>query len=237
MRNSHSAAPLLPTNVDIAKAGPAERIRHRSSLDTFVIPGRTRMPSSKVSQPEPMDIQIAQGLLNANTLKVPNKQSHRVEKHGWLAPKSKKSSMLKGKARSNEENPVPASPKEHKNKSKKASLKFAGREIVIVPRNDQHDQHNDLVSRSQEHQLQVREDDPRDSFDGPPSEGSRATSTTWSTISHRIFSNSSGNSQNRSSPKSVEEYNLLALRHGLPQFAVTPEMANTGVFSFTLKVH
>lgn len=40
---------------------PGQRPRARSSLDTFVIPGRTRIPSSK---PEPIDLQIAENLLN-----------------------------------------------------------------------------------------------------------------------------------------------------------------------------
>jgi len=275
MRNSQSAAPLLPTNADIAEAGPTERARRRSSLDTFVIPGRTRVPSSRVSQPEPMDIQIARGLLNPDSLQVPKQQSHRVGKHGWLAPNSRKSSVLKGKARSNEEQSVPASPKKHMEKSKKAPWMLNGRELIIVPQGDprlrqkdsvpqpqehqlqangddprhssggarivpKYDQlarHKDLVPQLQEHQLQVNGDDLRHSFDGARSEGSRVTSTTWSSISHRIFSNSSSNSQNRGSSKSVEEYNVLALRHGLPQFAVTAEIEGIGVFSFAPKTH
>lgn len=312
MRNSHSAAPLLPTNADIAEAAPTERARRRSSLDTFVIPGRTRMPSSKVSQPEPMDIQIARGLLNADSLKLPKKQSHRVGKHGWLAPNNKKSSMLKGKTRSNEEQPVPALPRKHMEKSKKAPWMLNGREPIIIPKDDPrhkdfvpqpqeheprgsetapwmlngrelivvpkddprvrhkdsvpqsqepqlqvngddsrhpfggartvpiHDQlapPEDLVPQPQEHRLKGNRDDPKQSFDGARSEGSRVTSTTWSSVSHRIFSNSSGNSQNRGSSKAVEEYNVLALRHGLPQFVVTAEIETIGVFSFALKAH
>lgn len=274
MRNSHSAAPLLPTNADIAEAAPTERARRRSSLDTFVIPGRTRMPSSKVSQPEPMDIQIARGLLNADSLKLPKKQSHRVGKHGWLAPNNKKSSMLKGKSRSNEEQPVPALPRKHMEKSKKtpwmlngrepiiipkddprhkdfvpqpqeheprgsetAPWMLNGRELVVVPKDDPRVRHKDSIPQPQEHQLKGNGDDPKQSFDGARSEGSRVTSTTWSSVSHRIFSNSSGNSQNRGSSKAVEEYNVLALRHGLPQFVVTAEIETIGVFSFALKAH
>ena len=39
----------------------------RSSLDTFIIPGRIRFPSSRVHQPGPVDIQIAQNLLQAES--------------------------------------------------------------------------------------------------------------------------------------------------------------------------
>lgn len=312
MRNSQSATSLLATGADIAEAGPTARARRRSSLDTFVIPGRTRVPSSRVSQPEPMDIQIARGLLNPDSLKVSKQQSHRVGKHGWLATNSKKPSVLKGKARSNEEQSVPASPKKHMEKSKKAPRMLNDRELIIIPKADprhkdfvpqprehqlrgldkapwilddrelmmvpkgdprlrqndpvpqpqehqlqaneddlrrsfggtrilpKHDQvarHKDLVPQLQVHRLQVNGDDARHSFDGARSEGSRVTSTTRSSISYRIFSNSSSNSQNRGSAKSVEEYNVLALRHGLPQFAVTAEIEGIGVFSFVPRTH
>ncbi len=234
-RNLHSAAPLLPNSADMAYVESTERFRHRSSLDTFVIPGRTRVPSSRVGLPEPMDIQIAQGLLNPDSVKVPEKQSHRVEKHGWLAPRARKSPMSKGKARSNDETSVPTSLNRYTHKSRKAPLTFIGRELLVVPQHKQHTQQHGKVLQDREHLLQAYEDVPRDSFDGAQSDGSRVTSTTWSTISHRIFSNSSSNAQNRASSKSVEEYNVLALKHGLSPLALNPEITQAGTSFFVLE--
>ena len=235
-RNSHSAAPLLPNSADMAYLEPAERIRHRSSLDTFVIPGRTRVPSSRIGLPEPMDIQIAQGLLNSDSAKVSEKKSHRVEKYGWLAPKGRKSPVSKGKARSNEETSIPTSLKKYTYRPKKAPLTFIGRELLVVPQQKQHTQHHDEVPQHREHLLQAYEDRPRDSFDGAQSDGSRATSTSWSTISHRIISISSNNAQNRASLKSVEQYNVLALKHGLSPLALNPEITQTGTTFFVLTI-
>ena len=229
MRNSHSAAPLLLTNADKAEPGVATRIQRRSSLDTFVIPGRTRLPSSKVSQPEPMDVQIAQGLLNPHSLGVPKKHSHRADRPGWLAPKSKKSPIAKGKPRSNEETSVSTSTRKLMSKPKKKPVRFASRETMVDPQHNRLPQHQDSVPPSRETWLQTSQDDPINRADGPQSEGSRVTSTTWSTISHRIFSNSSGGSQNRGSSKPVEEYNAIALKHGLPQFALSPEITGPGM--------
>lgn len=47
------------------------RPRRRSSLDTFRIPGRTRLPSSKASVPEVDDLRITKGLLNSGSFVVP----------------------------------------------------------------------------------------------------------------------------------------------------------------------
>ena len=48
-----------------------ERQRRRSSFDTLVIPNRTRLPSSQLSQVEPIDLQIAMHLLNAQAPPLP----------------------------------------------------------------------------------------------------------------------------------------------------------------------
>ena len=217
MRYSHSAAPLLPNNAKNAETRQVERLRHRSSLDTFVIPGRTRLPSSRVSQPQPMDLHVARGLLNTDSLQVPKKYTHRVERPDWLTPKRKKSPKPKVKACPDEE-----SSKNHTDRPEKEPTTVSSREIVEVPQANQY-------SHPPKHQLRISDDYTRMSFDGRQSEGSRATSTTWSTVSHRIISNSSSGSQNRGSSRSVEEYNILAVMHGLPQFAVAAEVSQEGI--------
>ena len=45
---------------------------------------------------------------------------------------------------------------------------------------------------------------------------SRLTSTTWSTVSHRLFSGSSGSSRTMGASYYRDEYNKLAEKHGLP---------------------
>ena len=229
MRYSHSAAPLLPNNAGNAEPRQAQRVRHRSSLDTFVIPGRTRLPSSRASQPQPMDFQITRGLLSADSLQVPKKNAHRLEKPDWLTPKYKKSHKSKGRARSDEE-----SPRNHAHTPFQAPVTVASRETILLPQPNQHPRNYDLMPQPPEHRLRVSGDYPRSSLDGRQSETSRATSTTWSTVSHRIISNSSSSSQNWGSSKSVEEYNGLALKYGLPQFILTAENPQKGTFPFVL---
>ena len=48
-----------------------ERRRRRSSYDTLIIPNRTRLPSSQVSQVERVDLQIALNLLKAQAHALP----------------------------------------------------------------------------------------------------------------------------------------------------------------------
>ena len=49
---------------------PSGASQHRSSLDTFVIPNRTRLPSTKVSKTQPADLQIAYSRLHPETVKT-----------------------------------------------------------------------------------------------------------------------------------------------------------------------
>lgn len=101
---------------------------------------------------------------------------------------------------------------------KRPPPRFGGREVIIVP-----------PQRPQPH---VRQPAPRaltpissqddtnpqtyDGADDSPTE-SRLTSTTWSTVSHRIFTDSSGSSRTMGASYYRDEYNKLAQTHGLPQ--------------------
>ena len=64
------------------------------------------------------------------------------------------------------------------------------------------------------------EQDPRVSYDETQSinERSRITSETWSSISRRVFTDSSGGSHIPNLSGFVAEYNRLALKHEIPQF-------------------
>ncbi len=61
-------------------------------------------------------------------------------------------------------------------------------------------------------------------FDGPDDgeTPSRFTSATWTTISNRVFTDSSGRSFEREAADFVGEYNRLAQKHGLPTIAGSP---------------
>ena len=121
--------------------GAAARIRRRSSLDTFVIPGRTRLPSSKVGQLDTTDIHIAECLLNLDFHDPPSKRSYRVTKPGWLDLKNKRLTMAKEKARSTDEAAAPApsegQTKKSKTKRKQKPALYDGRPLIIVdPKKD-----------------------------------------------------------------------------------------------------
>ena len=282
MRSSHSAAPLLPHDADIAEAGPAERIQRRSSLDTFVIPGRTRLPSGKVDRLETMDHQIAASLLNPEAHKPPKQHGFRVAKSSWLTSKNKKSPVSKERARSTEAAGDYAPPAEHMNKPKSQSQRnppiYNGLPFTIIPPEDprhqavvRHQAREYLLQRNrqdrsknhsymhddrelgiaylrrtredqgspaqlQEHPLRPDDDELRILSGRSQSDGSRVTSTTWSTVSKRIFSSSSDKTQNRGSSKSIEEFNGLAAKYGLLQFAPPSEIASTGMASLILKI-
>ena len=61
----------LATGVNIADFQREQQQRRRSSYDNLVIPNRTRLPSSQISQVEPFDLQIATNLLNAQAHALP----------------------------------------------------------------------------------------------------------------------------------------------------------------------
>lgn len=214
MQTSPKAVPTM-LDADTASSQPAPNFQHRSSLDTFVIPGRTRLPSSRVSQPEPMDIQIVHRLLNPDSFKVPKGR----KKHGWLSPKRRKSSALHEDTKPDVDTLIDA--------TKKVPKILQGGDPIIIG----HGQ--DSPPESREGQAQSSEERLRDSIDRPKdsSEGSRVTSTTWSSTSRRIFTNSSGCSQGQANSRFIEEYNVLAMKSGIPQLTAPADVAGGGMIS------
>ncbi len=137
------------------------KVLARSSLDTFLIPGRTRLPSSKSTVPDHIGLGLTRKIMSSTSLCVPG----RTSSQNFMA---------------------------------------SGPE----------------ASRLNQRSSSGTDTSPRNGLDGQldSTDQSRATSTTWSTISRRIFTSSSGSSDHRETKTFVKEYNSLAMKHGLPQF-------------------
>lgn len=60
------------------------------------------------------------------------------------------------------------------------------------------------------------------------SNGSRNTTSTWTTVSGRDFTSSFADSYRLDPSQSNEEYNRLAREHGLPKFEVAPVRRDNG---------
>ncbi|KAI9698749.1 MAG: hypothetical protein M1836_003859 [Candelina mexicana] len=138
------------------------RSQTRSSLDTLIIHGRVRIPSARDPTAEPIDSQIARGLLNPATFNVLSRVDPNVP-NGQL-PETEQSQLV----------------------------------------------HPLKIGRSG--QLRTP------AFDGPNNDEtpSRLTSATWTTISNRVFTDSSDHSSDRVPADFAGEYNRLAQKHGLP---------------------
>ena len=106
---------------------------------------------------------------------------------------------------------------------KRPSPRFGGREVIIVPpqRPRPHTQRptpQALAPRSSSQEyVDVQAYDGADDSNTE----SRLTSTTWSTVSHRFFSDSSGGSRAQGASYYRDEYNELAEKYGLPRLEAT----------------
>lgn len=196
------------------------RPRARSSLDTFVIPGRTRIPSSK---PDAIDLQITQSLLNPNMIRAPrNPPRSQDDAHIQRSPQY---TMQASRSRSefydaSHQNLQPPLYKVRPEIAKRPPPRIGGREIIIIPHRRPHtldyeaQAHRQASGTPEVEARRVAYDGAHDSsFD------SRVTSTTWSTISHRVFTDSSGSSRVLGASHFFDEYNCLATQHGLPELA------------------
>ena len=233
MRESKSSSSFGRTADDTIHE-PSGRPRGRSSLDTFIIPGRTRFPSSKLSAPEPVDLQITQGLLNSDAFKLPKMTSNHADKpKAWFtsehsvscgeSPKSRR--QLSGRSIVI----VTPSPKPKHIKPSKIQPSLDNDEAAMITTlcgSSEDSQaplfHHRLNSGSSEQALNP--------FDGPFDSGpaSLPTSGTWSTVSNRIFTDSSAGSSSREIQECVDQYNRLALKHGLPRFTEPPVPIDIG---------
>lgn len=218
MQHSKSFAQFVPSEQQ-RQASTQTRAQRRSSLDTFVIPGRTRLPSSKAST---FDLQITQGLLNSGPLQPSRKRMPSAESLEWSPHVSPAGCMPRRAAILGL-----SGPPHHRVRPefvRRPPPRFGGREVIIVPpqrpRPRTHQPENQPLPpiSSQEHADIQTYDGADDSV-----AESRLTSMTWSTVSHRLFSDSSGSSRTMGASYYREEYNKLAEKHGIPRLEATPD--------------
>ena len=211
MKLSKSFARLVPGTHKTEVQHDRSLQRKRSSLDNLIIPRRTRLPSSKVSQVEPIDLQIAMNLLNAQAHALPATRS------STAASISEGTRQSCDVSATESDGPQTLSQSSgsfwFRNDTRNGS--FAGDERHL---NGGEDHHSTLVARKQSsssssgrwehHGLGMTYDGPND-FAG---EESSLTSLTLPSI------NDSAIDVLRAGPaESAEKYNTLAALHGLSQ--------------------
>ena len=194
------------------------RAQRRSSLDTFVIPGRTRLPSSKAST---FDLQVTQGLLNSDLHRPRRKDMTSTECLECSPGISSAGCMPRRGA-----NAGPSGPLHHKVRPdivKRPPPRFGGREVIIVP-TQRPRPHNRRRSPQALMPTSPQQRENAKTYDGADDSTteSRLTSMTWSTVSHRIFSGSSSSSRIMGASYYRDEYNKLAEKHRLPPLEVAP---------------
>ena len=218
MQYSKSFAHFAPSEQQ-RQVSTHTRAQRRSSLDTFVIPGRTRLPSSKAST---FDLQVTQGLLNTDLPQAPKRSMAPAASSESSPETSPAGCMPQRRVVSGSSGPL-----HHKvraNIVKRPPPRFGGREVFIDPshhaRPDLHQPAPQALTPipSQEHTKAQTYDGADDSVTE-----SRLTSMTWSTVSHRLFSGSSGSSRTMGASSYRDEYNKLAEKHGLPRLEAAPD--------------
>ncbi len=218
MQHSKSFVHFAPSDQQ-RQASTQTRAQRRSSLDTFIIPGRTRLPSSKAST---FDLHVTQGLLDSSLLRSSRKTMSSAESLEWSPEISPAGCMPRKGAVSG-----PSGPPHQRIRPdimRRPPPRFGGREVIIVP---------PQRSRPYVHQpapqplapVSSQEHENVQTYDGADESvaGSRLTSMTWSTISHRVISDSSGSSRAMGASYYRAEYNKLAEKHRLPQLEVAPD--------------
>lgn len=210
-RSTSSAPSAEPSDITFIP-----RLRARSSLDRFTVSrNRTRVPSSRSSQPEPMEIQTAQALLTAAGSRTPSNQGGCPN---YSYPHCAK----------------PASPK-IKDSDALASLRADETEINAAV--------NSLATPSSitERRIDIKKDKNRrsvmpptwalqreetlvdvESYDGANSASDETRVPDSSSTSCRNVSGSSTSSHGLDIAKTIEEYNQLALEHGVNPLEFEP---------------
>ena len=233
----------------------SQRARRRSSLDTFVIPGRTRIPSNKNSRASEIngtDYLIAQRLFRQSLMPSPNKQSpcvvepqyQRGETHirdedlpstitqppnkqplvpiaipyqgRGIHPYEEAKSSLQRKTIVRKNSPSKIRP----HLMMQPPPKYGSQTFLLAPQEKYHSQASQRKGHPEE-PVATQGRTALQTFDGSneffdykhPS--SRETSTTWSTMSHRVFTDSSGSSRRSDASHCLTRYNMLAKRYGL----------------------
>ena len=201
--------------------------RGRSSLDSFLIPGRTRVPSNK---PEAIDVEIAQHLLDPKMIRtvpptsddenqIPPRGTSRNIRTATSGPEVRQASDIEP---SKDAQPVSGARRSETSPNKNPFV-MAGREPLIIPHRR---------PRSSDQQSRTERKDPPSPhykandgvYDGASgtSYESRVTSMTWSTVSHRILSDSSGSSQGLGALEALGLYNRLAGENGILELERCP---------------
>ena len=189
------------------------RAQRRSSLDTFVIPGRTRLPSSKAST---FDLQVTEGLLNSDLVRPPRQNMTSAESLESSLETSPSGCLSRRGANSGTSGAL-----HHRGRPefvRRPPPRFGGREVIIVPPQRPRPPVHKPAPQALAPTLQ-QERANMETYDGADDSftGSRLTSKTWSTVSHRIYSDSSGSSRTMGPSQYRDEYNKLAEKHGIPR--------------------
>jgi hypothetical protein len=216
MQKSKSINSFAPTT-EHTEFIQGTRSQRRSSLDTFVIPGRTRLPSSQSSQ-NATDIQVAQALLN-----------HRSGRHSikMAAREAQGRTVLACEHSSTPITYANLLQSTHGGSDVNTRLppsRGSGPNILVIP------PHRRSIMEVPQAPPELfmatttatnTEADYGNTYDGANDNNqtgkvSRMTSMTWSTVSQRVYSDSSGSSRASRVSEFKQEYNGLAKKHGLP---------------------
>lgn len=191
----------------------------RSSLDNLVIRGRTRLPSSRVSQPQPVDLKIAQQLLDAEARLPPYRAMASQGGEEQDPPKRRAPEAPLGESDSNED---PTTDLEDDHETFPDYVEQGGdNELHIDLRfSDADNVDEDVPPRSRSLRGYSSSEENSDYPNqllwtdgaGPATaqDVSRSTSSTWPASSHRDFSGSSLGSTRPEPCRFVEEFNTLA---------------------------
>lgn len=239
MHHSKSSNLLQPgVTTEHTELTNSQRARRRSSLDTFLIPGRTRIPSSKASKNSETDVTdslITRGLLRHSNMRFPNQQppsapTIQYQGRGTFSPAAAKSAPRSGGKSSNRV--------QKRSSGVKAELvarpppQYGSRGGLQIPSQRPRTAVTQTVGihlpRITSQGYPTSQELPElTSFDGPSDAlgsgraASRMTSMTWSTVSHRLFTDSSGSSRRSGASYYLVEYNELAEKYGLRRIPET----------------
>ena len=191
------------------------RLKNRSSLDTFVIPGRVRIPSQKTGT---FDEELVQSLLKTS---MEHPRGSSTQHKALHRPKHREEPSLLMRSDSS---------LDWRNENQYGESIYS-LSPQPTPRIGSRDNVVNLARRPRQRPLPPKlthyhSNSPPSPYRGPTFDGahdsnheSRVTSTTWSTvskISHRNLSDISGASREILSSRFQQQYNDLATKNGLP---------------------
>ncbi|KAL9100182.1 MAG: hypothetical protein Q9163_004417 [Psora crenata] len=187
------------------------RPRNRSSLDTFLIPHRTRIPSRN---PQPFDVQVAQSLLKSSMDALPRDPPPYIEHVERRSDSQRTSSASPTGGECTHDVRCEAGESLYRLSpptSRPVPPRTGSQDGLIIPHRRPHLAGRAACSQAPNHKPTT--------FDGPQDSSceSRVTSTTYSMVSRRIVTDSSGSSRAYAGSRFSDDYNHLAAKHGLPE--------------------